>query len=123
MACDPCGVKPFSDPMLVCNKLGPWEQISCKKTNPTNLLLSKMAAISQTTFSNAVFLMKMLEFQFQFSLEFVPKGPVDNNSALVQIMACRLFGAKPLPEPMLSQFTDAYTALGGDELIISSAKC
>ena len=25
-------------------------------------------------------------------------------SALVQIMACRLFGAKPLPEPMLSYY-------------------
>ena len=25
-------------------------------------------------------------------------------SALVQIMACRLFGAKPLPEPMLTDY-------------------
>ena len=44
----------------------------------------------------------------RISLMFVPKGPNDNSSALVQVMACRLFGAKPLPETMLIQFTDAY---------------
>ena len=27
-----------------------------------------------------------------------------NVSALVQVMACRLFGAKPLPEPMLAYY-------------------
>ena len=64
--------------------------------------LYKMATISQTTFHNAFSWMKMLEFQF--SLKFVPKGPI----ALVHVMACRLFGAEPLPEPMLSQFIDGY---------------
>ena len=44
----------------------------------------------------------------QISLKFVPKNPIDNKSALVQVMACRLFGDKPLPEPMLTQSTDAY---------------
>ena len=44
----------------------------------------------------------------QISLEFVTNGPIDNSSALVQVMACRLFGGKPLPEPMLIQFTDPY---------------
>ena len=48
--------------------------------------------------------MKML----QFSLKFVPKGPIDNKLALVQVMDCRFFGAKPLPEPMLTRFIDAY---------------
>ena len=28
-------------------------------------------------------------------------GPVDNRTALVQIMACHLFGAKPLSNPMM----------------------
>ena len=36
------------------------------------------------------------------SLKFVPKGPIDNKSALIQVMACHLFGIKPLPEPMLN---------------------
>ena len=44
----------------------------------------------------------------QFSLKVIPKGRIDNESALNQVMPCRLFGAKPLPEPMLTQFTDAH---------------
>ena len=42
------------------------------------------------------------------SLKFVLKGPFDNKSALVEVMAWRRTGGKPLPEPMLTQFTDAY---------------
>ena len=44
----------------------------------------------------------------QISLKFVPDRPIDNNPALVEIMAWLLFGAKPLSEPMLTQFTYAY---------------
>ena len=35
------------------------------------------------------------------SLSFVPKGPIDNIPALVQIMAWRRSGDKPLSEPMM----------------------
>ena len=31
-------------------------------------------------------------------------------------MACHLFSAKPLSEPMLTRFIDTYAALGEDEL-------
>ena len=41
------------------------------------------------------------------SLKFVRKGRIDNKSALVQVMAWRRTGDKSLPEPMLTQFTDA----------------
>ena len=34
------------------------------------------------------------------SLKFVPKGPINNIPALVQIMAWRRPGDKPLSEPM-----------------------
>ena len=44
-------------------------------------------------------------------LKFVPKGTIDNNSALNQIMAWRRIGDKPLSEPMLTQFTDPYMLL------------
>ena len=37
----------------------------------------------------------------KISLNFVPTGPIDNISALVQIMAWRCPGAKPLSEPMM----------------------
>ena len=42
------------------------------------------------------------------SMKFVPKGPIDYKSAPVRVMAWRRTGEKPLPEPMLTQFTDAY---------------
>ena len=37
----------------------------------------------------------------KFSVKFVPKGPINNISALVQIMACCRPGNKPLSEPMM----------------------
>ena len=57
----------------------------------------KMAAIFQTTFQ-----MHFLEWKLiDISLKFVPKGPVDNIPALVQIMAWRRPGDKSLSEPMV----------------------
>ena len=50
------------------------------------------------------------------SLKFVPKGPIDYKSALVQVMAWHRTGEKPLPESMLTKFTDAYTALRGNKI-------
>ena len=44
----------------------------------------------------------------EISLKFVPKGPINTIPALVQIMAWRQSGDKPLCEPMLTHFTDAY---------------
>ena len=41
-------------------------------------------------------------------MKFVPKGPIGNEAALVQVMAWRRIGDKPLPESMLIPFLDAY---------------
>ena len=57
---------------------------------------------------NAFSWMKSFLFLIQISLRFVPKDPINNNSALFQVTACRRTGDKPLPEPMLTQLTDAY---------------
>ena len=40
----------------------------------------------------------------QISLQFLPNGPIDKMSAWVQVM----FGAKPLYEPKVIPFIDAY---------------
>ena len=50
-------------------------------------------------------------FWFEFRFKFVPMRPINNIPALVQIMALCQPGDKPLSEPMLTQFTDAYTQL------------
>ena len=41
-------------------------------------------------------------------LKFVNKGQINNIPALVQIMAWRRPGGKPLSEPMMAQLTEAY---------------
>ena len=61
----------------------------------------KVATTSQTIFWNAFSWMKMCEFFRKIPLKFVPMGPINNIRALVQIMAWRRPGDKPLSEPML----------------------
>ena len=60
-----------------------------------------MAAVSQTTLSNAFFMNKNVRISIKISLVFVPKGPINNIPALVKIMAWRRSGDKPLSEPMM----------------------
>ena len=66
-------------------------------------LTIKMDAVSQTTFSNAFSWTKIswTRISIKFSLKFVPKGPINNNPSLVQAMAWRRSGDKPLSEPMM----------------------
>ena len=44
----------------------------------------------------------------KISLKVVPMDPINNKSALIQIMAWRRSGDKPQCEPMMIYFTDAY---------------
>ena len=48
-----------------------------------------------------IFLNENVWISIKNSLKFVPKGPIDNIPALVQIMAWRQLGDKPLSEPMI----------------------
>ena len=48
-----------------------------------------------------IFFNENVWISIKISLTFVPKGPIYNNPALVQIMAQRLPGDKPLSEPMM----------------------
>ena len=58
--------------------------------------------------SKCIFLNKHYRIPIQMSLKFVPMSPIPNKPALFQVMAGRRRGDKPLPEPMRTQFTDAY---------------
>ena len=55
-----------------------------------------------------IFVNEMFCNLLQISLKFVPKGQIDNNPALVYIMAWCRIGDKPLSEPMLTRFADTY---------------
>ena len=48
-----------------------------------------------------IFLNENVWISIKISLKFVPKCPINNIPALVQIMACRRPGDKPLSEPMM----------------------
>ena len=61
----------------------------------------KMAAILQTTFSNAFSCLKMYELRLRFHWSL---GPTNNIQALVQIMAWRWPGDKLLSELMMVSF-------------------
>ena len=67
-----------------------------------------MATILADDIFKWIFLNENGRITIQISLKFVPRSPIDNNPALVQVMAWLRTGNKPLPEPMMTQFTDTY---------------
>ena len=58
--------------------------------------------------SKCIFLNDNVYIFIKISLNFVPKGLIDNIPALVQMMAWHCPGSKPWSEPMLAKFTDTY---------------
>ena len=67
-----------------------------------------MAAILADDSFKCIFLNENDGILIPLSLKFIPRSPINNKPALVQVMAWRQTGDKPLSEPMLTQFTDAY---------------
>ena len=49
-----------------------------------------------------IFLNENVWISVEISLKFATDDPINNMPALVQIMACRLSGAKPLSETMIA---------------------
>ena len=64
-----------------------------------------MAAILVDDIFKCIFLNENDRIPMRISLNFCP---IDNKPALVQVMAWRRIGDKPLSEPMMTQFSDAY---------------
>ena len=67
-----------------------------------------MAADLADDIFKCIFLNENVWILIKISLKFVPKGPIINIPALVQIMGWRRPGNKSLFEAMLVSFTDAY---------------
>ena len=57
-------------------------QIFVKHSNLTHLPLDKMAATLADDIFRCIFMNEKLSILINFSLKFVPKGLIDNNSAL-----------------------------------------
>ena len=78
-----------------------WQPVCVGLNVLTHWGRDKMDAISQTIFSNAFSWMKMLQLLLKFHWR--PKGLINDIPALVQIMAWRHAGDKPLSEPMMAR--------------------
>ena len=67
-----------------------------------------MAAIFPDDIFKYIFLNENVYISIKITLNYVPMGSINNIPALVQIMVWRRPGHKPLSEPMMIKFTDAY---------------
>ena len=67
-----------------------------------------MAAILADDTFKCIFKNENGRILIQISLKYVPRSSIDSKQALVQVMAWYQIGDKPIPEPMMAQFTDAY---------------
>ena len=73
-----------------------WEQWLCFNSSPP----WQNGRHTTDKIFRCIFLNEKFCIMIKISLKFVPKGPIDNKSALAQVMAWRRTGNKPLPEPM-----------------------
>ena len=89
----------------------PWQNVHCTPYSwlnrvyvftLTHLPLDKMAAISANDIFKCIFLNEKDKIPITISLNLIPRGPIDNTQALVQVKAWRRTGDKPLPEPMMA---------------------
>ena len=60
-----------------------------------------------------IFLNENDRIRIQISLKLVPRSPIDDKPALVQVMSWCQPDDKPLPAPMLTQSTDTYMRTRG----------
>ena len=74
----------------------------------THLALDKMDATVADDIFKCIFLNENNRTTIKMSVKFVPWSPIDNKPAYVQVMAWRQTGDKPLHEPKMTKFTDAY---------------
>ena len=79
----------------------------------THLPLDKMATMMADDIFKCIFLNENDRIPIQISLKFVPRSLFHNKPALIQVMAWRRIGGKPLPEPMMTRICSTS---GGDEL-------
>ena len=99
------GDKPLSEPMMAHLPMHIWV------TRP-QWVNSSLPGQNGCHFTDDIFKWILINKKFciliWISLKFVPKGPIDNKSALIKVMAWWWIGNKSLPEPILAQSTDMY---------------
>ena len=92
----------MSDKVGVCRSLIDSSAVTCSSELFFNTLRPRQHGrhFADDTFK-CIFLNENVWIPVKFSLKYVPKGPINNIPPLVQIMAWRRSGDKPLSEPMM----------------------
>ena len=85
-----------------------WDDVLEFYRKLTHLPLDKMGTVLADYSFKCIFMNEKFLIAIQISLKLVPRGPIDNKPALVQVMAWHRIGDKPLPELMMTKFTDAH---------------
>ena len=67
-----------------------------------------MDAILAAEVFKRIFVNENIRIPIQISLKLVSNDLIDNKSALVQVIARRRTGNRPLLKTMMTQFTDGY---------------
>ena len=98
-------------------KRGPGGHIDTREPQPvslTHLPPGQNVRLFADDISRYIFVNEKFCILIKILLKSVPKGPIGNKPALVQIMAWRRIGDRPLSEPMLLHWR-IYAAPEGDE--------
>ena len=95
-----------NEKQMVCRKSASWGINELAYNNITSLLIHIEAKTKWPLFSRRhifkwIFLNENECISMKISLKFVPRDPMNNIPALVQIVAWRRPGDKPLSEPMM----------------------
>ena len=70
--------------------------------------MNKMVAVLANAIFKYIFLNENDKIPIQILFKLIPMSTINNKPALVKVMTWRQTGDKPLPEPILTQFLDAY---------------
>ena len=89
-------------PLCSCLNLHMWDMLKWSGVSSTTYIwaIRDIFPVSDDIFK-CIFLNENVRIPIKIPLKFVPKGPINNIPALVQIMAWRRPGDKPLSEPMM----------------------
>ena len=92
----PVGFKALSDANYLTHELKHWHEVRLNTLRPRR----NEQHFADDNFKR-IFFNENVWIPIKISLKFVPKGPINNIPALVQIIAWRRSGDKPLFEPMM----------------------
>ena len=101
MVCCMFGAKPVPEPNLLQIVVPKMLSIVLRPSLVNILRLRENGRLFADHIFETIFFNENISITINISLKFVPKGEINNISAVVQIMAWHQPGDKPLSEPMM----------------------